>query len=88
MQSSTSLLLHLSFNQDFGCFVVGTDQGFRIYNCDPFREIFRRDFGNGGGIAVAEMLLRGNFLALVGGGPQPQYPPNKVILFLVYSKRH
>ncbi|XP_022889079.1 autophagy-related protein 18a-like [Olea europaea var. sylvestris] len=45
---STAALLHVSFNQDYGCFAAGIDRGFRIYNCDPFREIFRRDFdGNG-----------------------------------------
>ncbi|PKI70495.1 hypothetical protein CRG98_009000 [Punica granatum] len=38
-------LLHLSFNQDYGCFAVGTDRGFWIYNRDPFREIFRQGFG-------------------------------------------
>lgn len=77
--SQPPALLHLSYNQDYGCFAVGTASGFRIYNCDPFREIFRRDF-EGGGVAVVEMLFRCNILALVGGGPTAAFPPNKVYI--------
>ncbi|KAL6641325.1 hypothetical protein ACP70R_019506 [Stipagrostis hirtigluma subsp. patula] len=83
-------LLHVSFNQDGGCFAAGTTAGFRIYNCDPFREIIRRDLfntsaGRRGGVGTVEMLFRTNILALIVGGggddDDPQHPPSGVMLW-------
>nr|XP_011470008.1 PREDICTED: autophagy-related protein 18c [Fragaria vesca subsp. vesca] len=76
----------VSWNQDYGCFAAGTSNGFRIYNCEPFKETFRRDLKSGG-FRIVEMLFRCNILVLVGGVDNSQYPPNKVMIWDDHQSR-
>ena len=72
-------ILYISFNQESSCFCVGTETGFRIYNSYPYKLSCKRKMD--GGIGIIEMLCRANILALVGGGSNPNFDKNKVILY-------
>lgn len=40
-------LRYVNFNQDAGCFACATDNGFRIFNCDPLKQREKHTFEEG-----------------------------------------
>jgi WD40 repeat protein len=71
--------LYFSFNQCNSHFACALKDGFCIVNTEPLKVETKRVFKQG--IGIVEMLFRSNILALVGGGPNPAFPPNKVIMW-------
>ena len=54
----------INFNQDRTCMCIGTDEGYIIYNCNPFKKLFSKKIGKNG-VSYVAMLFRTNILALV-----------------------
>lgn len=71
-----------NFNQDYSCISVGYDNGFRIYNCDPFTQCYERIDGS---IGIVEMLFCSSLLAIVGTGEQTSLSPRR--LKIINTKR-
>lgn len=78
--TSNASLLTCSFNQDGGCLAIGTTSGFSVHNLYPHYSMSARRELSGGGIGLVQMLFRCNLMAIVGGGPSPHAPPQKVII--------
>ncbi|ORY85744.1 WD40-repeat-containing domain protein [Protomyces lactucae-debilis] len=70
-----------NFNQDYTCVSVGTKEGYRLYNCEPFGKIYEHP----GGRSIVEMLFCTSLVALVGLGDQPDLSPRR--LQIVNTKR-
>ncbi|KAF8005465.1 hypothetical protein HF325_000922 [Metschnikowia pulcherrima] len=87
----TMKVLHISFNQDQGCFSIAHEKGFLVYNTNPIDLRVCRNFspsnGAGTGLGLVSMLHRTNYLAMVGGGKSPKFPNNKVIIWDDLKKR-
>ena len=85
MNNPNDGLLYLSLNQDQTCLVAGTENGFRVYDLIPFKFRFQRILN--GGIGIIEMMYKSNIFGLVGGGKNPKFTPNKVILWDDYQTK-
>ncbi|ODV76974.1 WD40 repeat-like protein [Suhomyces tanzawaensis NRRL Y-17324] len=89
--SRESRILCINFNQDQGCFAIGHENGFLVYNTNPIDLRVKRTFNAppqapqapsyGSGIGHITMLHRTNYLALVGGGKTPKFANNKLIIW-------
>ena len=51
-------LKQIRFNQDKTCFICAFDDGVRIYNVDPVRELAHLRQADVGSLSIAEMLFR------------------------------
>jgi len=78
-------ILYISLNQDHTCFAVGTSHGFYVFSVDPLKDRFHKLWGMG--IGIIEMLMRCNILALVGGGEQPKFLKNRLIIWDDFQNR-
>jgi autophagy-related protein 18 len=72
-----------NFNQDYTCISVGYNNGFRIYNCEPFTQCYEQIDGS---IGIVEMLFFSSLLAVVGTGENPALSPRR--LRIINTKRH
>lgn len=72
-----------NFNQNFSCLSVGYNDGYKVYNCEPFEQCYTRHDGSFG---IVEMLFTSSLLALVGSGEQDAMSPRR--LRIVNTKRH
>nr|GEU65662.1 autophagy-related protein 18b isoform X2 [Tanacetum cinerariifolium] len=67
-----------SFNQDNSCFVIGTKDGFRIFDSNTGKLLYERDIG---AFVIVEMLFSSSLLAIVGAGEQASLSPRRLCLF-------
>eukprot|EP01133_Synstelium_polycarpum_P008665 gene8665-10171_t len=58
-------VLFANFNQDFSCISVGTPEGFKIFNSDPYTLYYNQ---SNGGVGMIEMLFSTSLVAIVGSG--------------------
>ncbi|KAG2668114.1 hypothetical protein I3760_15G144700 [Carya illinoinensis] len=76
--SSSYPILCASFNQDASLFVIGTREGFKVFDSNTGRLCYERAIG---AFIVVEMLFTSSLLAIVGAGEQPSLSPRRLCLF-------
>lgn len=70
----------LCFNDDNSRFIVGTDNGFWVYDTDPYKYVFSRDCFFGG-LKIVKVFGKSGTVLFVGTGKNPLYPTNAVFIW-------
>lgn len=70
---------YIGFNFDYSYFCLGTDIGFELYQTNPLDLNISKIFN--GGIGVVRQLDKSNIFCLVGGGTNPCFSPNTLIIW-------
>ena len=81
--SNLPIMNFINFNQNGSCISMGTSQGFKIFNCEPFGRFYQDEEG---GCGIVEMLFSTSLLAVVGMGDNPAMSPRR--LRMLNTKRH
>ncbi|KAK4157372.1 WD40-repeat-containing domain protein [Chaetomidium leptoderma] len=76
---SATVVLSISFNDDCSCFAVGLNTGFCIFHAETCALRTIRDFN--AGVGLVQMMGKANYVGLVGGGRQPKFAANKLIVW-------
>ena len=79
MSLNNEKILYLAFNFDNSLFAVGTEIGFKIFTTESLQLKLKRTLG--GGIGLIQILGKSNIFCLCGGGKNPKYSPNKLIIY-------
>ncbi|AMD22154.1 HGL186Wp [Eremothecium sinecaudum] len=82
-KSNTPIINFINFNQTGTCISVGTSEGLKILNCDPFGRFYSDEDG---GCGIVEMLFSTSLVAVVGIGDNPAMSPRR--LRIINTKRH
>ena len=70
---------YIGFNFDNSYFYLGTDIGFQVYQTYPLTLLISKTLN--GGIGVVKILDKSNIFFLVGGGKNPRFSPNVLIIW-------
>ncbi len=90
MKNSLSLkiskkIYFINFNQNNSCFCIGTDEGYEIYNTDPFKKIVDKKLGKLG-VCYISMLYRTNVLIIILKNTHEQ--PNNEKKIIIWDDNH
>ncbi|KAK5655923.1 hypothetical protein OQA88_5058 [Cercophora sp. LCS_1] len=77
--ASSTVVLSITFNDDCSYFAVGLNTGFCIFHAESCALQKTRDFN--AGVGLVQMMGKSQYLGLVGGGKQPKFANNKLILW-------